>query len=167
MSWEATTNALEYILRYRAVGGILTFDSIATDQLNVVIEDLDPCTAYEMQVRAVCGGDDNGSDYSPLMTFQTDCASSVLSVGGKPVQYAVYPNPFADRAQLELQLPAGTEVGLSLFSIAGQEVWRQEMDLGSGAHQITVDPARELPSGIYFLRLRVGEQHSTLKLVKE
>jgi hypothetical protein len=83
-----------------------------------------------------------------------------------PTSFALeqnFPNPFNSTTTIEFSLQRSTEVKVTIFNILGQVVY--SVDLGSrsaGKHWIEWN-AREadgedLPSGIYFYRVRAGEQ---------
>ena len=63
------------------------------------------------------------------------------------------------------QLPRFSQVNLKVYDIAGREVagltegWRD-----AGYHEVTWD-ARDLPSGIYFLKIDANETEKFRKLV--
>ncbi len=72
------------------------------------------------------------------------------------------PNPAAILVEIEWELPVQSQIGMTLFTLQGNEV--QSFDFGNlpgGAHQKEVDVS-DLPSGIYVLSL-VGEEFSVNK----
>lgn len=69
---------------------------------------------------------------------------------------AIRPNPVRDGAQLSFELPAATDVTLSLFDAQGRE--RSVLASGKfepGRYGAVLD-ARDLRAGVYFVRLRAG-----------
>jgi PKD repeat protein len=78
----------------------------------------------------------------------------------------VAPNPFAQSTRLEIELPLPMIVNAELYNALGQ-VQRhfQSGELQAGKYAYTV--GADLPSGIYFLKLSMGSEERTLKLIKE
>ncbi len=77
-------------------------------------------------------------------------------VPGEIRLYQNYPNPFNPATTIRFELPAESDVELSLFDAHGRLV----MDLGSGKYDagnwmLRLD-ASALPSGVYYYRLRTG-----------
>jgi hypothetical protein len=91
-----------------------------------------------------------------------------------PTTYALlppYPNPFNPTTTLSFQLPVAGIVKLDIFDINGRKVVAQLAALQQpnswytpGTHHILFDGAG-LPSGIYLVRLTVGDLTRTQKLV--
>ncbi|MEM8556257.1 MAG: T9SS type A sorting domain-containing protein [Bacteroidota bacterium] len=70
----------------------------------------------------------------------------------------VYPNPFAGQAQIDYTLGRSEQTRLAVYDVLGREVaLLQEGTLAAGSHTATFDAAR-LPSGLYLVRLEVGNQ---------
>jgi hypothetical protein len=68
-----------------------------------------------------------------------------------------YPNPFNARTQINYELSHTADVSIAIYDILGRRL--QDITVGRqepGLHAYTWD-ARELPSGIYFYRLRAGD----------
>lgn len=72
----------------------------------------------------------------------------------KPVtenkDFAIYPNPFHDHLSITWKKSAATKVGLTLFNISGQEVYRSTLQLHTGENTLAL-PA--LAPGNYLLLL--------------
>ncbi len=89
----------------------------------------------------------------------------LISVGGEEVVYAPkrfllsqnYPNPFNAITNIQYQLPASSEVLLTIYNLRGDEVLRLvESEQLAGYHQVTWN-ATNVASGIYFYRIQVGD----------
>ena len=63
----------------------------------------------------------------------------------------VYPNPASENAMLEMTVSAPLQLELVIYGQLGQVIWNHVLDLGAGAHRISI-PAGELPAGYYYLR---------------
>ncbi len=97
------------------------------------------------------------------MTYSA--AVEVFSVPGTHVVSAVYPNPFAERAQVSLVLAATQHVQVDLFDALGRRVaLLYEGVLAENAvHRIEVE-ASGLPAGLYLVRAS-GEHFRTTQKV--
>ncbi len=93
---------------------------------------------------------------------------SVGQTGQKPVLALgyPYPNPFKDRLFINYSLPAEAVISLRLYSIDGRRV--KEIisgKEGAGLHTLSLD-TRDMPSGVYFLRLECPDGQLTRKITK-
>jgi hypothetical protein len=81
-----------------------------------------------------------------------------------------YPNPFASQTTFGIRAPAGAEIGLVVYDARGREVARPLAPAtSSGAAEIRWTArdefGRELPSGVYFAKLRAGRETDAKKIV--
>jgi len=85
--------------------------------------------------------------------------------GGHDVK--LYPNPSRGHYRLEFRLKRRSRVTLSVYNLAGQKV-RQVADreYSPGRHLLQIH-AGELPSGMYFYRLKAGGDQITGKMIKQ
>ena len=75
-----------------------------------------------------------------------------------------YPNPTADRAQVDMAVPDGAEEArLELFDLLGRKVQTVASGLDSGRQTQTVEVSGLAP-GVYFLRLRAAGTIATQKV---
>ncbi len=83
-------------------------------------------------------------------------------VGG--VHFTLSPNPAHHEATLSYTLPAAGAATLTLTNGAGATLWQQRQTLGtSGTVKI---PVRNLPAGIYYLRITTDRVSETIRLEK-
>jgi hypothetical protein len=80
------------------------------------------------------------------------------------------PNPFNPETEIQFYLPVSSEVSLAIYDVHGRRVRKLVEDLArEGQHCVTWDGkndrGRRAISGVYFLHLRAGRIHRTLKLV--
>ena len=98
---------------------------------------------------------------------RTDAVSLALGAPGQLDLEAPVPNPASERATLRFAVPEGLqaeEVRIGVYDLLGRQVatvadGRRE----AGRHEQQMDLSG-LPSGTYFLRLRVGEEIESQKL---
>jgi hypothetical protein len=64
------------------------------------------------------------------------------------------PNPVVGRFRVSFALPGGEGARIDVVDVAGRRIVSREVGaMGPGAHEIDLGPAREYPSGLYFVRL--------------
>jgi hypothetical protein len=104
----------------------------------------------EYRIRAL--GNDGDSPWSESAWFHP----AGTFAGQEPKQknrIQVYPNPAYDRALVELDLPAGKEVIISMYGISGQLIW-QETQLVRSLPQVISLPLEGVEAGNYLLRVQ-------------
>lgn len=86
---------------------------------------------------------------------------------GGPLAFTLsqnYPNPFNPTTQISYSVARTSDVELSVYNVIGEEVATLvEGEVAPGTHTVNFD-AHGLQSGVYFYRLRVGEQWLTRKM---
>jgi hypothetical protein len=79
--------------------------------------------------------------------------------------YPNYPNPFNPRTKIRYTIPERQFVSIKVYNILGQEIATLvERVQDAGDYTITFD-ASNLPSGVYFYRLKAGEFVSVRKML--
>ena len=77
------------------------------------------------------------------------------------------PNPFRNTLSVDFTLPAAANVEVDIFSADGRRVMRlTEGFLPAGRHVLPWNVQREVPSGVYFYRVRAGALQSAGRLVR-
>lgn len=90
-------------------------------------------------------------------------AVQVVRFGALEGAVAVYPNPAATAATLDLgALPTGT-YGVTLLDALGREIWKTQASGG----QPQALPMEQLPQGMYLLRIQNAGFARTLTLIRE
>lgn len=94
---------------------------------------------------------------------QSTRSSRVVKVGlgemddTPDVHFSNFPNPFSSSTRISYEVAEQARVSLSVWDIAGQAVARLVDEVQpTGIHEAEFD-ASELPSGIYFVRLEMGD----------
>ena len=76
-----------------------------------------------------------------------------------------YPNPFNPETSITFSLDKAGKATLTVYNMIGQKVATLiEKKLAEGVHQVDFS-ASNLPTGVYFYRLQVGNQVSMKKMV--
>ena len=76
-----------------------------------------------------------------------------------------YPNPFNPSTKIKFNVPIAGQVSLVVYNSLGQEVKTlvsEEKDVGS--YEVSFN-ASNLPSGIYFCKIRAGDFVETKKMI--
>ena len=84
-----------------------------------------------------------------------------------PQDFAVtcYPNPFNAELTIQLNLPAGQEIGIAIYDVQGRqqgESWQGW--LNPGLHRMSWSD-QEAPSGLYFVDVRGSDWNQVQKVV--
>ncbi len=75
----------------------------------------------------------------------------------------IYPNPAADKATLALLISKHENVTVKMYNMLGAEVFTNSSGLEKGIHSIDLNIS-ELQSGVYFVKVIVGNKEKTQKL---
>ncbi len=73
-----------------------------------------------------------------------------------------YPNPFYEKTKIDLFLPNGEKIKISIRDILGREVAYYEKDLNAGHHSFVFYPSNEK---CYFLTATGNQTHKTIKMM--
>jgi hypothetical protein len=95
--------------------------------------------------------------------------SSVITLIDKPagiVIEKIYPNPFVNHIVISISSAAKQPVILKLSDIAGNILFSWNKLCQSGSNSFVLDKLNNLQAGIYFLKLIIPGEYTSLKLVK-
>ena len=138
-----------------------------------------PCTDYEYRVRAVdlAGNVGAYSDGAILLCEVADLPGGNDVDGSDELPWnglersRAYPNPFASGTEIEFQTLQEAAVEVAIFDATGKRVrLLSDQVRGAGLHRVRWDGSdesgREMPSGIYFYRVRGGGVAEMKKIVR-
>jgi len=140
-------------------GGITAIDWILTtpntNVLNAIIDDQ--------------GVNPNGgfpSDHRPLViTFNLPDITPIDEISSD-FKLKVFPNPFQENIQFEIELEMADEISLKIFDTLGRLVKTKEVaEINAGNHQIEID-LNDLMDGIYFYQLQTTKEQSKGSIIK-
>lgn len=80
------------------------------------------------------------------------------------IEVNIFPNPFKNDFNLNIHLTQRDEFSLMVFNATGQLIYIQNGQLDMGKHQLNV-PINQV-NGLYIVRLQVGSEIITKKLIK-
>ncbi|MCP4568474.1 MAG: T9SS type A sorting domain-containing protein, partial [FCB group bacterium] len=98
---------------------------------------------------------------------------AVAAAGSRPTTFELgqnFPNPFNPATTIPVELERSSRIDLQVYDILGR---RQKTVLSAilpaGSHDLiwdgSDDQGRDVPSGIYFYRLRTDQRQSTRKMI--
>jgi hypothetical protein len=76
-----------------------------------------------------------------------------------------YPNPFNPTTNINFGLPEAAQVSLKIYNIVGEEVATLVNERRTAGNHSVVFDASQMPSGVYFSVLNVGEVKLVRRLV--
>jgi hypothetical protein len=169
LNWNASTNAVCYIVRY----GPLSIDPANWSQsliphpaTSISLTNLMPGMNYGARILTNCGECSfRGaaiSDPSSLITFTTGVAKTASS-GRSGI--SVYPNPTENGVFLRLEGGVSEVVYLELHTIGGQLTLRQSLPSADLEDTFYLDMS-SLPSGLYTIKLTQGKEVYVEKILK-
>lgn len=86
----------------------------------------------------------------------------------RPSEIAVYsitPNPMKGAGYVKFELPVRTHVRVTLYNVTGRKLLNiANKEFDAGIHSVKIN-LRELPSGIYFVRIDAGREKFVKKIV--
>ena len=111
--------------------------------------------------------DPSSQNISKIIKFTVPTVSSVGESGNK-TNYILnqnYPNPFNPLTKIKYSIADPSQVELVVFDTIGKEITRIVNEYqNTGNYEVSFN-ASELPSGIYYYRLKAGNYGSVKKLV--
>ncbi|MEX2379372.1 MAG: Omp28-related outer membrane protein, partial [Vicingaceae bacterium] len=91
--------------------------------------------------------------------------SSVSENSIEKSSFGFYPNPSADVSMIELELLENNNVEANLFDVTGKVVLSKNyLELQKGMNYLPIDVS-SLANGFYFLKVKVGDEYLTKKVV--
>ena len=106
-----------------------------------------------------------GGDNAWLVKLDTDPTGVVSRVPAARLKISVQPNPFAASTTVSYRLPAAAHVKVSVYDAAGRMVVLLHDGIQSADEHTLVWEARNLPSGVYFVRVQALRQSYSIKTV--
>jgi hypothetical protein len=133
---------------------------MALGEIRTVTVTLDPSMPADIAGRAVViqAGIDPNPDNNEVR-FATQVTVQVEAREDLPAAFRLgeaYPNPFTGATTIPFEVKDAVHVRLELFDVTGRRV-RTELDksMPAGRYEHALRSA-ELPSGVYFYRIRMG-----------
>lgn len=108
-------------------------------------------------------GTDATTPFTPtLMVLSDKNKQNVLT---DPLK--VYPNPFSNELNVQVDLSVQGNVRMSLMDITGKTLTAKEQFMNQGINRTTIEGMNDLKPGIYFMSVEVNGQTFVQKLIKQ
>ena len=162
--WEAAENASSYLIRYRQFN-LIDWKIYETDDISGELDSLNPCTFYQYQVQTICPI--GSSEFSPMTIFKTLCTVGNYNVQGV-ANINIFPNPVDDKLRIDLDLISQKDISIQLFNTSGQLIHATDFGTRSQGHnQLFLKNLDYIPTGLYILKIKLGNQFLLKKIIKE
>lgn len=108
----------------------------------------------------VSGYEDNFCDLYP-----TRCETSINSPKVNDIDVAVYPIPFTNVINFDVNFESATDVTISIVDVSGRSIKANTYSMVSGANQISLE-ANDIAPGSYFYTISTKDGYSSGRLLK-
>lgn len=133
--------------------------------------------AYQSEVRLIYQVDNEpglsvrGDEDAPTdnIFYYMEITKPTVGAGNEPIsvkeiQLSTYPNPFTNNTTIDVTTGSKSNVVVEVYSVTGQKVMEHNYgQYPAGMFKINLD-ASALESGLYFVKVKAGEQSSTTKI---
>lgn len=100
------------------------------------------------------------------ISVTVDTATGIARQSKSAVAWQLHPNPYQDHLQMQLTLPASSEVAVWAYDLYGRRLGiLYQGSLAAGAQQLTLPRAAALPAGMLLIELRLDGQQHTKRLI--
>lgn len=151
----STSASLQWYLNGNAITDATqtTFCIAETGVYGLEITNEAACTAYaEMEISY----DENFPN----------CVSNVAEIEDLTTNFKLYPNPVADILNVEFFVSQNVDIELLILNSIGQVMYQTNKESILNAYQNTLSIAH-LSAGIYYLKIKIGAEESSVKFVKK
>ncbi|MFT7589472.1 MAG: alkaline phosphatase D [Limisphaerales bacterium] len=172
ISWDPSPGALGYRVEGREFGST-SIRGANTTLLSNTFGIFDPSTTYEWRVAASCDGANlsSSSAWASFTTLATplrvEDIPELILYDQAPQIIGVYPMPFIDRIGLHFNVLSEAEVMLQLIDLTGKVQKVVSLGINSPGMYFEEISAGELSSGIYLLRMQIGDEFVERKIIKQ
>ncbi|WP_235295875.1 S8 family serine peptidase [Portibacter marinus] len=170
VTYSMVDTSIAYNLRYKEVDqGDDDWNTISVLDTMAMISDLTECTAYVLQLRAVCLVDTSGFE-AVSDTFFTlgdeNCMVNVEDFAIELFDVKAAPNPFISELSLNIQSQVTDDVVIQVYNISGQKIHRSETRLSSGHNVYRFNDSSSWMAGVYLIRIQAKQYHTSQKVIK-
>jgi photosystem II stability/assembly factor-like uncharacterized protein len=169
LDWEDCPGAINYLVELSASSGFNTIldSATVTNSSYVVIPGiLFPGTPFFWRAKARYAGGD--SPWSSVWYFYVEPDGIISSGNVIPKEYKLYqnyPNPFNPSTKIKFDVAASDNISLRIYNSLGQTVeYVFKGNLSAGAYTFNWN-AKNLNSGIYFIRMESGNYSFTKRML--
>lgn len=119
-----------------------------------------PGAVYNVNVRLIFNGDEPAGPYGKTCSIRTPGVSRLMQ---REFSAVLYPNPFVESFNLQVDSPSNASVGIEVFDMVGRLMSKIQLD-PTKQKQMTL--GADYPSGVYQIVVRQGDEIKTLRVVK-
>ncbi len=153
--WDEMASSISFNTRYRPLNNLNeAWRYITTSNNFLQLEDIIPCTEYEVQVQNIC--EIGLSEFSESHIFIL-CSTSTATILEQEPQVSIYPNPFVQTTTLTFGSPIKETLIIKIYSSIGQLVksFKLNANLDQSTFQIDLSDTN---SGIYFAKIYLNDK---------
>ncbi len=164
LEWSGSFGAVGYEVQYREEG-TADWTIFATLDPETPIQNLNACTTYDLRIRTVC--ETTLSEYSEF-SFKTACSTSTTDLNATGISNVnIYPNPFNQEFNLELELDDVEFVQIIITDLAGKQyVNYQESNLKLGSFKKKFTSLERMTGGFYSIQIITDKGISGFPILK-
>jgi pregnancy-associated plasma protein-A/SprB-like repeat protein/type IX secretion system substrate protein len=102
------------------------------------------------------------------ITFTIEMGTFISNPNQGVTDIQIFPNPFSNELQLQVDLVNAQKLELQMYTIHGQELFYYKADFGAGTSNVNLDIPNNLPAGAYIISVKNEEAYlGHYKLVKQ
>ncbi len=164
LKWNQAQYANQYIIEMAYTSSFSSlFYKDSTSDTSMTVAGISAGMQYYWRVQAEnVTGRSSWSDSNFTLTDVKDVKAGI------PTEYSIsqnYPNPFNPTSRIEFGVPRKSQTKIIVYDLLGREIQTLvNEELEAGYYEINVD-ASNLPSGVYFYRIRSGNFVQTRKMI--
>ena len=163
LTWANTTGSTNYIIRYKKAT-VSTWVEMASINNSITISNLEDCTNYEAQIKAVCSNSE--SDFSSSFNFTTDCATTTHDLSKELSSLIISPNPFSQNIEINFSFYSTKElVTVELINHLGKIFQSETLKNVSQGNQQIIFDGSHLAAGLYLVRFKTSTGKSFSKKI--
>lgn len=163
LNWQGPINSISYEVHYRK-SGTVDWEILNTIDPELTVGGLEDCTDYEFEIRSICSANLSSFEY---FIAQTACIVSTNSPEDIFGSVAVYPNPFTEQLNIEVELRESKDISIQVLDLTGQLIWNQEFEQSPAGIQVfNPELPHSLIAGMYLISIETDQSKVIRKVVK-
>ena len=103
-------------------------------------------------------GIDGSISYSKIQTVSFEKKGAFVT--------NLFPNPFVNKIDMNINAPKEDYIGVVITSIAGKTMLTSKIKITKGSSRVSINSLENFPKGIYFLKITMGEESQIFKIEK-
>lgn len=118
--------------------------------------------------RIVAAGDEINSSGNVIKVARLSNFVDAFTPASEDISLSIFPNPVDDVLLLQFTSPDAGEVRCQIFDVTGKMIWEHmESDQAAGPGQVELRLDRQLPPGLYWLQMQMGQNSGVAKFIKQ